>query len=127
MEHKGENSQSTKTQSTPVLARVLETLTPGSICLLLRQPLLENVSQIFSYQHPMLGPCPASIVAFSLFEGSIDAIMRCLFLIPRNELRDWEENLEDLYVSFENERNVNLEGRGTMIQWKQDDVDTDRA
>jgi hypothetical protein len=75
------HSQSTTTQSTPVLASVLETLLPGIICL----PTVcisagglptQNTSPSHkSYQHPIEGPTFFSNATFRRFAAFIDAIL----------------------------------------------------
>jgi hypothetical protein len=75
------HSQSTSTQSTPVLASVLDTLLPGIICL----PTVcisagglptQNTSPSHkSYQHPIEGPTFFSNATFRRFAAFIDAIL----------------------------------------------------
>ena len=74
------HSQSTSTQSTPVLASVLDTLLPGIICL----PTVcisaglptQNISPSHKpYQHPIEGPTFFSNATFKRFAAFIDAIL----------------------------------------------------
>lgn len=64
-------SQSTSTQSTPVRARVRETLEPGIIC-----------------QHPNDGPFPSSKATRNLLAPFIDAILNRFLLRPTEAIRN---------------------------------------
>jgi hypothetical protein len=62
-------SQSTTTQSTPVLARLRLTFAPGIIC-----------------QHPIEGPLPSSKATLNLFAAFMDAMLKDLLLEPIRSL-----------------------------------------
>jgi hypothetical protein len=64
-------SQSTTTQSTPVRARVRDTLEPGIIC-----------------QHPNDGPFPSSKATRNLLAPFIDATLNRFLLRPTEAIRN---------------------------------------